>query len=277
MNLYNYKKFLDKYNSDKIVKKYFALKREAKERENLRKIGLDEYFKPVTSVNKKELKPFHNLIRKQKNKKNQEDTLGDDEDTLVEDEDTLMEDEDTLEDDGAIAGEIMDDKDEYLSSSEEKEKKYEETKNFLSFQELNKNYPEKERGTQEYLRYWKNVAKNMYDIDFDNLPSNFNNLTDEELKIKQNNLNDIRKSSNSQEKYNPDIKIIDNITDDLLREIQAIKRNRKEFEKIEEEFKKKELKEKTKTKKKVLVKVSEEGAVAVLVKELKREAGEKDL
>ena len=36
MCVYNYKRFLG--DSDKIVKKYFALKREAKERENLRKI-----------------------------------------------------------------------------------------------------------------------------------------------------------------------------------------------------------------------------------------------
>ena len=57
MSLYNYKKILG--DSDKIVKKYFALKREAKERENLRKIGLDEYFQPVTSVIRQELKPFH--------------------------------------------------------------------------------------------------------------------------------------------------------------------------------------------------------------------------
>ena len=54
MSLYKYKKFLG--DSDKLVKKYFALKREAKERENLRKIGLDEYFQPVTSVIKKEAK-----------------------------------------------------------------------------------------------------------------------------------------------------------------------------------------------------------------------------
>ena len=68
MSLYNYKKFLG--DSDKIVKKYFALKREAKEKENLRKIGLDEYFQPVTSVIRKELEPFHNLIdKKEKNKK----------------------------------------------------------------------------------------------------------------------------------------------------------------------------------------------------------------
>ena len=59
MSVYNYKKFLDKYDSDKIVKKYFALKREAKERENLRKIGLNEYFQQVTSVIRQELKPFH--------------------------------------------------------------------------------------------------------------------------------------------------------------------------------------------------------------------------
>ena len=204
MSLYNYKKFLDKYDSDKIVKKYFALKQEAKKRKNLRKIGLDEYFQPVTSVIKKELEPFHNLNKKRKNKKNKEDTLG--------------------EDDEDILGENDED--------ESEEKKYKKTKNFLSFQDLNKVYSKKERETQEYLRYWKNVAKNIYDIDFDNLPSNFDNLTDEKLKIKQNNLNYIGKSSNVQEKYNPDIKLIDNITDDLLREIQAIKISR---EKIEEE------------------------------------------
>ena len=68
MSLYNYKKLLG--DSDKIIKKYFALEREAKEKENIRKIGLDEYFQPVTSVIRKELEPFHNVIRKQKNKKN---------------------------------------------------------------------------------------------------------------------------------------------------------------------------------------------------------------
>ena len=65
-NLYDYKKFLDKYNSDEIVKKCFALKQKAKEEENLSKIGLDEYFQPITSVIRKELEPFHNLIDKKK-------------------------------------------------------------------------------------------------------------------------------------------------------------------------------------------------------------------
>ena len=124
------------------------------------------------------------------------------------------------------------DEDEYLSPLEEK--KY-ETKNFLSFQELNKNYPEKERGTEEYLEYWKKVAKNIYDIDFDKLPSNFNNLTDKELQIKEDNLNQIKKSSKTQAKYQYKIEEIDNITDDLLKEIRAIRKNRKELKKSEEE------------------------------------------
>ena len=51
MALYKYKRFLD--DSDEIVKKYFNLKREEKEREVFRKIGLDDYFQPVTSVIKK--------------------------------------------------------------------------------------------------------------------------------------------------------------------------------------------------------------------------------
>ena len=53
MSVYSYKNFLDKYDSDKIIKKFIALKQEETERENLRKIGLDEYFQPVTSVIKK--------------------------------------------------------------------------------------------------------------------------------------------------------------------------------------------------------------------------------
>ena len=68
MSVYDYKKFLDKYDSDKAIKKFIALKREEKEREIFRKIGFDEYFQPVTSVIKQELKPFHNLIKKINNK-----------------------------------------------------------------------------------------------------------------------------------------------------------------------------------------------------------------
>ena len=62
MTLYNYKRFLG--DSDKIVQKYFNLKEEAKKKEIFRKIGLDKYFQPVTSVIRQEIKPFHNLIKK---------------------------------------------------------------------------------------------------------------------------------------------------------------------------------------------------------------------
>ena len=105
MSLYNYKRFLG--DSDKIVKKYFALKREAKERENLKKIGLDDYFQPVTSVIKKELKPFHDLIKKNEEQiidmdRDRDGGWGDgDRDIEMEEEDT---DGDTIRDGGGGYG-----------------------------------------------------------------------------------------------------------------------------------------------------------------------------
>ena len=66
MTLYKYKRFLN--DSDEIVKKYFNLKREEKEREVFRKIGLDKYFQPITSVIRQELKPFHKKKKSKDNK-----------------------------------------------------------------------------------------------------------------------------------------------------------------------------------------------------------------
>ena len=55
MNLNNYKRFLG--DSDKIIKKYFTLKEKAKEKEDLRRIKLEDFFQPITSILKKEQYP----------------------------------------------------------------------------------------------------------------------------------------------------------------------------------------------------------------------------
>ena len=177
MSLYNYKKFLG--DSDKIVKKYFALKREAKEKENLRKIGLDENFQPVTSVIRKELEPFHNAIRKQKNKKSQKDTRGD-----------KKEDEE-----GATEGERAEDtwgdkkedeeEDDYLSAAKEEEElpNYGESLNFPSLQKLQSAYSkEEDKEKPEFYYAYKATVKNTHD--YEENRDNFNNLTFEELKEK---------------------------------------------------------------------------------------------
>ena len=227
MSVNSYKKFLDKYDSDKIIKKFITLKQEEKERENLRKIGLDEYFQPVTSVIKKELEPFHNLINKKTVVDNEEGgrEIGRERSGEASEErdierdrkrETLSEERETLSE------ETLSEEDEYFSP-----KKYEPTKNFLSFEELNKNYSEKERRTEKYLEYWKKVAKNIYDIDFD-VDTNFTNLEDKELDNKLFNLNNIKKSSNAQIKYNENFYKINNDIDDMIEKIRDIKKERKE-------------------------------------------------
>ena len=71
------------------------------------------------------------------------------------------------------------------------------------------------------------TAKNIYNIDFDNLPSNFNNLTDKELKNKQDNLNNIKNSSDAQKNYNPGIEKIDSTVDEMLNKIRKIREQHK--------------------------------------------------
>ena len=243
MSVNSYKKFLDNYNSDKIIKKFITLKQEEKEREIFRKIGLDEYFQPVTSVIKKELEPFHNLINKKTvvdneggreigretlseekeigRERDREREIGRERDIIGRERDRERETsgETSL---GETSEETLSGEDEYFSP-----KKYEPTKNFLSFEELNKNYSEKERRTEKYLEYWKKIAKNIYDIDFD-ADTNFTNLEDKELDNKLNNLNNIKKSSNAQIKYNENFYKINNDIDDMIEKIRDIKKERKE-------------------------------------------------
>ena len=168
--LYDYKNFLG--DSDKIVKKYFTLKRKAREHKNLGRIGLDEYFQPVTSVIKKELKPFHNLTNEEKeppiynlidlDDKEMVDkgtevrvtagtVVGTEVGTTERQSNSGWVGEDVKDEDTGEKKEDEEEDDEYLSPLEEEtmttefDKKYEEIKNFFFFQELNRNYPEEKR------------------------------------------------------------------------------------------------------------------------------------
>ena len=169
MALYNYKIFLN--DSDELVQKYINLKEEEKERKVFRKFGLEDYFKPVTLVIKKELKPFHKLIKNPPTsnlidldneelkegvlvdpERYEEDTWGDKKGAEAEDEEDEREiEEDTLED--------KDDEDDYFSP-EEKLPGYGESLGFSNFRALYSAYSkDEERNTDKFLDAYKATLK----------------------------------------------------------------------------------------------------------------------
>ena len=155
--------------SDKIVKKYFDLKTKAKEEENLRKIGLYQYFEPVTSVIKKEIEPIRDLISLGNNKDNFKESNNvlkklelklneTGEDRIIKDDRMTVDTEDTEGDRMTVDTEddrmTVDTEDDRMTvdtdwdrteSDLSKSKKYKEIKNFVSSEELNKNYPKKKK------------------------------------------------------------------------------------------------------------------------------------
>ena len=214
MSVYDYEKFLDKYDSDKAIKKFVDLRRKEKEKEIFRKIGLDEYFQPVTSVIRQELKPFHKLIKNPPTGNNkelkervdperyeEEDTWG----SRSEDERDIEEEEDKW---GAEA-EDKDDDDDYYFSPEEKLPGYGESLGFSNFHALYSAYPDEKRNTDEFLDAYKATLKKNYN--YEENRDNFSGLSLEDLKEKENELKKINHSAKNMYKYNK--KIIEIVED----------------------------------------------------------------
>ena len=218
MSVYDYEKFLDKYDSDKAIKKFVDLRRKEKEKEIFRKIGLDEYFQPVTSVIRQELKPFHKLIKNPSTGNlidldNKEGVLVDPE--RYEEEDTWgsrSEDERDIEEGGVEAEEDKwgsrsedkdDDDDDYYFSPEEKLPGYGESLGFSNFHALYSAYPDEKRNTDEFLDAYKATLKKKYN--YEENRDNFSGLSLEDLKEKENELKKINHSINNMYKYNKKI------------------------------------------------------------------------
>ena len=222
MTLYNYKRFLG--DSDKIVKKYFNLKREAKEREVVRKYGLEDYFQPVTSVIKKELDPFHKLIKNPPTgnlidldneelkegvlepERYEEDTWGD---KKEDEEDEREIEEDTWGDKKEDTWEDKDDEDDYFSP-EEKLPGYGESLGFSNFRALYSAYStDAERNTDEFLDAYKATLKKNYNYEENRV--DFSGLSLQDLKEKENELKKINNSANNMYNYKKIIEIIEDV------------------------------------------------------------------
>ena len=252
MTLYNYKRFLG--DSDKIVQKYFNLKEEVKKREIFRKIGLDKYFQPVTSVIRQEIKPFHNLIKNQPAGNNEERV---DKERYEEDNDTWgskSEDERDIEE-GAEA------EDKWGSESEEKDKDddcpeeeelpgYGESLGFSNFHKLYSVYPDEKRNTDEFLNAYKATLKKNYN--YEENRDDFSGLSLEDLKEKEYELKKIYHSANNLNKYN---KKINKIIEDVQNQKEEVDKRKNLILRIEHDKekitrKKKSKKEKEKEEKK---------------------------
>ena len=199
MTLYNYKRFLG--DSDKIVQKYFNLKEEVKKREIFRKIGLDKYFQPVTSVIRQEIKPFHNLI-----KKNQQQIIdmdrdrdgdwgdGDRQRDMVEEDtngDTInLDDEKSLND----LDTIVDDEETDYDDIENENKKIKDTK---IEQPLNNPYDElkkiKFKKSKDFADEWLKISEE--ELGYEKGQTDFNSFTRDDLIKYRENLKQIQASS----------------------------------------------------------------------------------
>ena len=257
MTLYNYKRFLG--DSDKIVQKYFNLKEEVKKREIFRKIGLDKYFQPVTSVVRQEIKPFHNLIKKNEEQiidmdrdrdRDRDGGWGDrqtERDMVDEDDDTdtiNLDDEETV--DYNIKSDIEslkngksttddDDNEEFFSPLEEKQ--------FFPLeieQPLNNPYDELKNSkfnkkSKEFADEWLKISKE--ELSYVKGQTNFNSFTRNDLVKYRENLKQMQASS-SKRTSNKYIQHYDNDVKNQLKLIndkigKTIKPGKKEIEKEE--------------------------------------------
>ena len=196
MTLYNYKRFLG--DSDKIVQKYFDLKEEVKKREIFRKIGLDKYFQPVTSVIRQELKPFHNLKEDRQqiidrgyrgeDEEEEEMDRGEMDRGETEDLDTIVDDEETDYDD--IENENK--------KIKEKENPYDELKN----SKFNKN-------SENFANEWLEISE---DLGYEKGQTNFDSFTNDDLIRFRSNLKHVQASSSKRtsnkyiQQYDNDVK-----------------------------------------------------------------------
>ena len=256
MTLYNYKRFLG--DSDKIVQKYFNLKEEVKKREIFRKIGLDKYFQPVTSVIRQEIKPFHNLIKKNEEQiidmdrdrdRDRDGGWGDrqtERDMVDEDDDTdtiNLDDEETV--DYNIKSDIeslkngkstTDDDEEFFSPLEEKQFFPLEIKQ----QPLNNPYDELKKSkfnkkSKEFADEWLKISKE--ELSYEKGQADFNSFSRDDLIKYRENLKQMQASS-SKRTSNKYIQHYDNDVKNQLKLIndkigKTIKPGKKEIEKEE--------------------------------------------
>ena len=202
MTLYNYKRFLG--DSDKSVQRYFNLKEEAKKKEIFRKIGLDKYFQPVTSVIRQELKPFHNLKEDRQQQIIDRGYRGEDEEEEMdrgemdrgemdrgetEDLDTIVDDEETDYDD--IENENK--------KIKEKENPYDELKN----SKFNKN-------SENFANEWLEISRE--NLGYEKGQTNFDSFTNDDLIRFRSNLKQVQASSSKRtsnkyiQQYDNDVK-----------------------------------------------------------------------
>ena len=190
MTLYNYKRFLG--DSDKLVKKYFNLKKEVKEREIFRKIGLEDFFKPITSIISKEERKEGKEERKEGKEERKE---GEEENKIeeVKEENKIEEvkEENKIEED---------------SEYDDNPPEYGKTLYFENLNELYDAYPKKRRSGQDFFDAYLNVISREYNYKKD---LNLNNLSNKELNTKKQQLNKLLKSTKNQSKYNNKIEEID--------------------------------------------------------------------
>ena len=261
MTLYNYKRFLG--DSDKIVQKYFNLKEEVKKREIFRKIGLDKYFQPVTSVIRQEIKPFHNLIKKNEEqiidmdrdrdrdrdggwgyRQTERDMVDEDDDTdtiNLDDEETvdynIKSDIESLKNGKSTTDDDFDDNEEFFSPLEKKEQQFfpqiEQQPLDNPYDELKKSKFNKK--SKEFADEWLKISKE--ELSYVKGETNFNSFTRNDLVKYRENLKQMQASS-SKRTSNKYIQHYDNDVKNQLKLIndkigKTIKPGKKEIEKEE--------------------------------------------
>ena len=277
MSVYDYEKFLDKYDSDKAIKKFVDLRRKEKEKEIFRKIGLDEYFQPVTSVIRQELKPFHKLINQQqqirdrddggwgdRHRQTDRDRLDDGADTInIDDDNDDNDDEETVDyniksdieslKNGKSTLDDDDDDEEFFSPLEKKEKKEQQFffPSEIEQPSLDNPYDELKKSkfnkkSKEFADEWLKISKE--ELGYVKGQTNFNLFTRNDLVKYRENLKQMQTSSSKRisneciKQYDNDIKNqIKLINDKIGKPINPGKKEieeEKKFQKDVEENKK---------------------------------------
>ena len=265
MSVYDYEKFLDKYDSDKAIKKFVDLRRKEKEKEIFRKIGLDEYFQPVTSVIRQELKPFHKLINQQQIRDRDRDDGGwgdrqterdmvddgantinlDDDNDDNDDEETVIKSSDieslkngkfTLDDDD----DDDDDDEETIFNPLERQQQPDNPYDELKKSKFNKN-------SKEFADEWLKISKE--ELGYVKGQSDFNSFTRDDLVNYRGNLKQMQASSSKRisneciQYYDNDIKNQIKLISDKVRKMinprkkESEEKNKKINEMLKEEGK----------------------------------------
>ena len=215
MSVYDYEKFLDKYDSDKAIKKFVDLRRKEKEKEIFRKIGLDEYFQPVTSVIKQELKPFHKLINQQQirdrdrddggweDRQTERDRLDDGADIINIDDEKSLNDLDTIVDDEETDYDDIENENKKIKDTEIEQPSLDNPYDELKKSKFNKK-------TKEFADEWLKISKE--ELGYVKGQTNFNSFTRDDLTKYRENLKQMQTSSSKRisnkciQQYDNDIK-----------------------------------------------------------------------